>query len=233
MTHVIRAVARPGWVAAFLLSGLLGLGACSSGPEPDDEPRPAVSYESVAALRAEGAARFLTTDAELAELETAVAALDSSGQAAARPRLDALRGTRSTLQTRLDSLDATRFASLAAFDTLAADLRQRIDALDAAIARDRVLILPDAASLRAFAAARLGALAETASRRRADSTQSAIREAAGLDSARVRIERQLAGLGSPTVRYDSLRDVIAVGFSELRRLQRDTLAARFRPDSLR
>ncbi|HIG75987.1 MAG TPA: hypothetical protein EYQ24_15815 [Bacteroidetes bacterium] len=233
MTHSVHAVARPGWAAAFLLMGLLGLSACRGGPEADDEPRPAVSYESVAALRAEGAARFLTTDAELAELETAVAALDSSGQAAARPRLDALRGARSSLQSRLDSLDATRFASLAAFDTLAADLRQRIDALDAAIARDRVLILPDAASLRAYAAARLSAVAEAASRRRADSTRSAIREAAGLDSARVQIERQLTALGSPTVRYDSLRDVIAVGFADLRRLQRDTLAARFRPDSLR
>jgi hypothetical protein len=233
MRRPIFAVARPVWVAAFLFSALAGLAACGSETDAEDRDRPAVRYETVAALRAEGAARFLTTDAALAEIETVVAALDSAGQAEARPRLEALRGTRAALQARLDSLDAGRFATSEAFDTLAADLRQRLDALDASIARDRVLVVPDAAALRAFTSVRLAGLAERAAALRADSTVAAIREAADLDSARVRLERSAAMLTNREVRFDSLRGVLAEGFAALRALERDTLAMQFRPDSLR
>ena len=231
MHRSILAAARPVWAAALMLGGALV--ACGESAVEDGRDRPAVSYESVAALRAEGAARFLTTDDALADLETAVAGLDSAGQAQARPLLDGLRRSRADLQAQLDSLDAERVSSAAAFDTLAADVRARLDALDQSIARDRVLVIPDAGALRAYASARLGALTDRAAALRADSTLRGIRDAAELDSARVRLERQAALLSRRDARFDSLRDVLAAGFSDLQRLHRDTLAMRFRPDSLR
>ena len=226
------AVARSLWATALLFFGL-ALAACGETSADEERERPAVSYETVAALRAEAAARFLSTDDALADVETAVAALDSAGQAQNRPRLDALRQRRAALQTQLDSLAADRFPSAVAFDTLATSVRQRIDALDASIARDRYLVEPDASGLRAAAGARLATLVDRAAALRADSTLAGIREAARLDSARVRLERQVAQLGNRDARFDSLRGVIATGFADLRRLDRDTLAMRFRPDSLR
>lgn len=232
MSRPSRAVARSGWAAAllFLASSLT---ACGGGSDAEERERPAVSYEAVAALQAEAAARFLTTDAALADLETAAVGLDSAGQVQARQLLDGLRGRRAELQSRLDSLNAERFADRAAFDTLATDIRERLDALDASIARDRIQVIAEAGALRSFVSARLAALQERASSLRADSTLDGIREAAELDSARVRIERQVALLGNRDARFDSVRAVLAESFSRLQRLQRDTLAVRFRPDSLR
>ncbi|MEL6616716.1 MAG: hypothetical protein AAFQ43_13320 [Bacteroidota bacterium] len=230
--HALRsAAARLGWAAAFLFA-LLPLAACGSDGG-DDRQRPAVSFTAVEELRTEAAIRFVTTDDALAELEGAVAALDSTEQASAMPRLTSLRSTRATLQARLDSLDATAFASPEAFAEQATDLRGQIDALDAALARDRVLIVPDAARLRSFATERLTRVQALADALRADSTASGVRAAADLDSARVRLERTLALVGRGTAPYDSLRDVLAAGFADLRGLQRDSLADRLRPDSLR
>lgn len=232
MPRTLHAAARSCWAAAFLFFAG-SLAACTGSGDAEEGDRPAVSYESVAALQAEAATRFLTTDAALAEVETAVSALDSTGQATSRPFVERLRATRARLQSELDSLNAERFPSREAFDTLAVNIRDRLDALDASIARDRVLVIPEAAALRAFASVRLGTLAERAERLRADSTREGMRSAAEMDSARVRLERQVALLGGRNVRYDSLRDVLAAGFSGLQRFQRDTLALRFRPDSLR
>ena len=208
----------------------LPLAACSGGEEPERQ-RPPVSYSAVEELRTEAALRFISTDDALAELESAVAALDSTGQEAAQPFVETLRGQRARLQARLDSLDAAAFPTRAAFDSLAAEVRQRLDGLDMAIARDRILIAPDAAALRTTASARLAAIEARAASMRADSTLASIRKAATLDSARVRLGRQLALLGARNVRFDSLRDVLAEGFGELRRLEPDTLALRL--DSLR
>ncbi|MEM1054193.1 MAG: hypothetical protein AAGI52_01600 [Bacteroidota bacterium] len=233
MIRRTHAAARFIWAVAFLFVAFTGLAACGAEADPEDRDRLAVRHESVAALRAEGAARFLTTDDALAELETVVAALDSAGQASAGPRLEALRSTRASLQTRLDSLEAEQFGSVEAFSGLAAEVRESLDALDAAIARDRVRVVPDAVALRTYASARLGALMERAASLRADSTLASIQEAAALDSARVRLERQSELLRNRKVRFDSLREVLASGFADLEALSRDTLAMRFRPDSLR
>ncbi|MEM6328575.1 MAG: hypothetical protein AAF791_15775 [Bacteroidota bacterium] len=232
MPRLVRAAARFGWVAA-LVSCSVALTACGGDTDTRDADRPAVSFESVAALQGEGAARFLYTDAALADLETVVAALDSAGQAQARPLLDDLRSSRASLQRQLDSLNATRFPDGIAFDTTAASIRDRLDALDAAIARDRVLVIPEAGDLRFFAAARLGPLGNRIASLRADSTAESLRQAAELDSARVRVEQQVALLSRRGVPFDSLRTVLSRSFGDLQRFRRDTLAMRFRPDSLR
>lgn len=231
--HVFRlAAARFGWAAAFLFV-LAPLAGCGSGSGDGDREGPAVSFTSVEELRTEAAIRFISTDDALADLEGAVATLDSTEQAAAMPRLTALRTSRADLQSSLDSLDATAFASPEAFSERAADLRAQIDALDASIARDRILVVPDAGRLRTTASERLASVEARATALRADSTLEGIRAAAELDSARVRLERTLALVGRGNAPFDSLRDVLAAGFADLRGLQSDSLADRLRPDSLR
>jgi hypothetical protein len=232
MTASLSAAARISWAAASVSLVLLSLAACGGQPaDADERQRPAVSYSSVEALRTEAAISFIGTDDALAEMEAAVAALDSAGQARARPRLDALRDTRARLQARLDSLDAAAFATPEAFAEASGEIREAIAAYDVAIARDRTLIEPDAAGLRARVTARLDSLRSRADRLRADSTREAIVEAARLDSARVGLERTLSLVGQAP--FDSLRDVLAAGVGDLRRLETDTLAMRLRPDSLR
>ena len=226
------AAARTLRAAAFMILAPLALSACGDSAEDDDaRQRPAVAFSDVEALRTEAAILFVGTDDALAEMEAAAAALDSTGQADARPRLDALRATRARLQARVDSLDAAAFASPGAFAAASGEIREAIAAFDVAIARDRTLIEPDAAGLRDRVDGRLETLAARAEALRADSTLASVREAARLDSARVRLERTLAQLN--TAPFDSLRDVLAAGVGDLQRLERDTLAMRLRPDSLR
>ena len=237
MTTTYSAAARSFRAAAFLFLGLplallVPLAGCGTDGTPDRQ-RPAVSNAEVEMLRTEAAARFISTDDALADLETAVSTLDSTGQANARPRLDALRSSRARLQSQLDSLDASGFATREAFATRATELRQRLETLDGSIARDRILIEPDAGRLREATSARLASLASRAELLRADSTQSGVRAAATLDSARVRLERTVAQLNRPNAPFDSLRDVIAQAFSGLPRLERDSLTTRLMPDSLR
>ncbi len=233
MTTTYSAAARSFWAAAFLfLLLVLPLAGCGAADAPERE-RLAVSAVDVEMLRTEAAARFISTDDALADLETAVSTLDSTGQANARPRLEALRGRRATLQSQLDSLGAASFPTQEAFGSRSTQLRQRLEALDATIARDRILIEPDAGRLREAATGRLERLASRAERIRADSTQASGRTAAALDSTRVRLERTLAQLNRRDAPFDSLRDVLAEAFSQLPRLERDSLTTRLMPDSLR
>ena len=231
MTHPVSAAARAFRAAALVILAPLAVAACGDSATGDDRQRPPVSHTDVEALRTEAAVLFIGTDDALAEMEAAVSALDSTGQAGARPRLDALRATRARLQARLDSLDAGQFASPEAFATASGEIREAIASFDVAIARDRTLVAPDAGALQARVGARLEALATRAEALRADSTRKGVRQAARLDSARVRLERTLGLVGSAP--FDSLRDVLAAGIGDLQRLESDSLAMRLRPDSLR
>lgn len=228
-----QTAARALGLAAAVVVGLALLAAC--GPDPDaPRERPPVSNVDVETLRTDARLRLIATDDALASLEGAVAVLDSADQATATPRLTALRDRRITLQRRLDSLDASRFASAEAFAEGRTALLESLDGLDRAIARDRVLIAPDARAMIAAIEPALSEAEARAARLRADSTAEGLRRAADLDTMRVRLAASLGQAGRPRVRFDSLRDVLAVAAADLRLALGDTLRrpAPAEPDSL-